>query len=388
MFDNRYSISEGNEDGKFIIDPNTAKITSTGPLDREVKSAYRLRVLAQDVTNRCRKGRTDVVVVVKDINDNTPEFERSSYQGTILEGRPSGTSVAAVKATDKDAGDNAKITYSITAGDTQRHFRIDAQGKVTTAAVLDFEVKSSYRLTITAKDGGQPDRSAATVLNIVVQNRNEPPEFTTTCAKKNTCVMKVKENQPASTRVGFELLATDPDNDPNCKPLKYKIKTEQSQTNVFKITNTGQISTVRELDREARDQYVVLVTVEDCSRPALRVQTRVKIAVEDENDESPTFPQNYKVSYSEGSAAGSLVTQVIAKGEDHQYRKGSIKPPSGFISSFALEREREREGGGGGKRRGGGGRKGLIERIESGGGGGGGEARLIMKRVFSRGKVQ
>lgn len=51
-------------------------------------------------------------VVVQDVNDHSPEFERQGRQGyraSARENAPAGTLVLTARATDRDEGLNAKI---------------------------------------------------------------------------------------------------------------------------------------------------------------------------------------------------------------------------------------------------------------------------------------
>lgn len=54
-------------------------------------------------------GSGSVRVVVEDVNDHSPEFDRSVYVAVVQENKPSGTFVVRTSATDLDEGDNAKI---------------------------------------------------------------------------------------------------------------------------------------------------------------------------------------------------------------------------------------------------------------------------------------
>ena len=49
------------------------------PLDRETASSYRVTVLAVDGGRPARTGSIDVDVIVGDVNDNRPVFERATY---------------------------------------------------------------------------------------------------------------------------------------------------------------------------------------------------------------------------------------------------------------------------------------------------------------------
>lgn len=65
-------------------------------------------------------------MVILDVNDNPPTFERTSYYASISEAATVGTEVVRVWATSLDIGANAAITYSIAAGNQQGKFSIGA----------------------------------------------------------------------------------------------------------------------------------------------------------------------------------------------------------------------------------------------------------------------
>jgi len=54
-----------------------------------------------------------VTISVVDVNDNAPEFERTTYSLSVSEATPVGTSVGRVYATSRDIGVNAEISYSV-----------------------------------------------------------------------------------------------------------------------------------------------------------------------------------------------------------------------------------------------------------------------------------
>ena len=313
FFSLRYTIVEGNDNSSFSIDPASGLLKTTRKLDREKRESYRLTILGQNTQNRCHKGRAVVVVNVDDINDNAPVFGKSQYSAIILEGRPANTLVATVTATDKDAGTNAQLTYSITSGNQDNRFTISNKGEVRSTQVLDYEQKSSYNLGITVQDGGSPSKDGSTSLTVVVQDVNEPPHFIKPCALNNTCKYTIMENNNRNEVLGV-IQATDPD---NCNSMTYKITTEQSQgSKVFAIDNTGKITTLSILDREFKSHYAAVVTVEDCGKPALKVSTRISVVVLDDNDMSPKFAlKTYKASVYENIAKNSVVLQVSATGK-------------------------------------------------------------------------
>ncbi len=79
------------------------------------------------------------------------------------------------QASDADEGENARLAFSITAGDSQGLFAIDAvTGALSLTAPLDYERMAPqsdgrYTLTVTAFDSGVPQRSSTTSVTITVQ---------------------------------------------------------------------------------------------------------------------------------------------------------------------------------------------------------------------------
>ncbi|XP_067023578.1 protocadherin Fat 4-like isoform X2 [Acropora muricata] len=330
----RYSIVEGNVPNSFIIEPNSGVITTARKLDREKRASYRLTVLAQNVRNSCHKGRAIVNVKVSDINDNSPTFAHAQYSGTILEGTRANTLVAKVTATDIDSGINAQLTYSITFGNQGNKFSINNKGEVRTNQELDYEVKRSYTLEIKVQDGGGRDDN--TTLTIIVQDVNEPPYFVSPCANSGSCRFSIKENNARNAQIGV-IQARDPE---SCSSLIYKITTEPSQgSRVFAVSNSGDITVLSSLDREFKSHYTAVVTVEDCGKPALKVSTRIRVEVLDENDMSPRFTQTvYRASVRENIDRNSKVLQVSASDADAGNNSQlSYSLVSGDKSAFSID---------------------------------------------------
>lgn len=109
-----YRVSGGDVGGSLDVHPTTGWVYVKGPLDRETQDTYELTVVAADNGSPGPLAATVVVVVtVADVNDNDPEFDREQYEFHVEENRPAGAAFGAVSATDRDAGDNALIRYSL-----------------------------------------------------------------------------------------------------------------------------------------------------------------------------------------------------------------------------------------------------------------------------------
>lgn len=71
-----------------------------------------------------------LTIEILDENDNPPEFVLSQYAAAVPENATVGTEVVKVLATSRDIGLNAKMAYSITAGNKNMKFVIDeSEGK-------------------------------------------------------------------------------------------------------------------------------------------------------------------------------------------------------------------------------------------------------------------
>ena len=101
-------------------------------------------------------------VVVVDANDNSPQFERSSYNVAVSESSAVGTSLLRLHAHDPDLGHNGAVIYRLIAASQpaqhhhqQQHQQQDAvpfsvdnlTGVVSVIAPLDFEQQQTYQLT-------------------------------------------------------------------------------------------------------------------------------------------------------------------------------------------------------------------------------------------------
>lgn len=119
-------------------------------------------------------GSGTVKIVVQDVNDHSPEFERQAYRATIAENSPVGSWVITPVAIDKDIGLNAKIRYTLL-GDKVDRFLVDPDtGIITTTVGLDREETSMYDLTLMAQDCSATEpRATAVNLTIVVLDEND-----------------------------------------------------------------------------------------------------------------------------------------------------------------------------------------------------------------------
>ena len=122
-----------------------AELVLMKELDRETQAAYALELVAADGGSPSRSGTTRVNVRVKDYNDNSPVFARSSVTVEVPEDAPAGALLLELHAEDPDEGPNGEVVYGLggqTPAEIRQLFRVDRKsGRLTLESAVDFEVK-------------------------------------------------------------------------------------------------------------------------------------------------------------------------------------------------------------------------------------------------------
>ncbi|XP_067054992.1 protocadherin Fat 4-like [Acropora muricata] len=314
-----YSLEGG--DDKFIIVSSTGEIrTAQSPLDREEKSVYHLIAVAKDRGNK--QGRKDVTVHVTDLNDEAPLFNPLEVNVTLTEGNfTTGIHVVTVNATDKDEGDNKRISYSIINGNLGNVFQINnSAGVITTRIDLDREAtglpvdadgKGVYSLIVEARDHGSPVQRTTSKVRVFVCDINDnAPQFPLGGYSVN-----ISEGAKANSDV-IAAVALDPDAGSNSQ-LIYELISGNTGGDFTLDPNTAMIRTRKNLERQQTFSYTLTVGVSDQGKPSRVGMTQVYIEVGDINDNDPVFdPVNYTVFVYENSPVGTPLVNVTATDAD------------------------------------------------------------------------
>ncbi|XP_047411467.1 protocadherin Fat 2 [Sciurus carolinensis] len=208
----QYVLKPSSENTGFKINARTGLITTTKLMDFHDRARYQLHV-------RTSPGlaSTMVAIDIVDCNNHAPVFNRSSYDGTLDENIPPGTSVLTVTATDWDHGENGCVTYSI-AGPKAVPFSIDPYlGIISTSKPMDYELmKRIYTFRVRASDWGSPFRQEKEVsVSLRLKNLNDnQPMF-----EEVNCTASIRHDWPVGTSI-MTMSAIDVDELQN---LKYEI---------------------------------------------------------------------------------------------------------------------------------------------------------------------
>ncbi|XP_014481173.1 PREDICTED: cadherin-related tumor suppressor [Dinoponera quadriceps] len=286
-----YSVTDGNAEGRFGIFPD-GQVYVKKELDREQQDYYALEITASDQGQPARSSVVPMVVHVIDENDNAPEFTNSSFSFHLRENEPPDTFVGKLLATDRDVGRNADLIFSLPSN--QQDFIVDPKnGFIKSMRVFDRELlmtntgRSSISLEVFVADNGVNrlhDRAKVTIY--VTDVNDNVPQF-----QRLPYDVQISEGAAIGTQL-LRVYTTDADEGLN-GDVFYSLEDGNQHGNFMIDEATGQISLVKELDRETFDSYVLTVVAHDAGlETRLSSSATVRVEVTDENDNVPRFVDN------------------------------------------------------------------------------------------------
>ena len=119
----RFSIEflyiNSSQEGPYLsINEITGEILVTDiPIDRETYTNITVVVTASDLGDPSLNVSIELDIIVNDLNDNTPEFNATTYSFNVLENSVVGTVVNSVSASDNDDGVNSQLVFSFQTDD-------------------------------------------------------------------------------------------------------------------------------------------------------------------------------------------------------------------------------------------------------------------------------
>ncbi|XP_075806754.1 protocadherin-23 [Microtus pennsylvanicus] len=314
-------------DGKFFkMNPNTGELINWLALDREHQGHHHMTVLVTDHGSPPRNATMVVYVMITDINDNRPFFPQclpgKEFHIKALEGQPVNTLVTTVFAKDLDEGLSAELTYSISP-DYPAHFKIDANnGEIRTTTILSHDYRPSYRMTVIASDQGVPPLQGQAIINIQVIPLSKGAVF----KSQNIRHLVIPENtKPA--KIMSLMQSPDPLQQPPSGKSHFSIAAEDRDGHFEIDSPTGDLLLSKELDYETTSHYLIRVISEDPSRsPPWNSTVFLSVDVEDQNDHSPSFQDEFiAISIEESAPVGTLVYTFNAKDGDGSFLNSRIQ---------------------------------------------------------------
>ena len=308
----RFEISDGNEGNAFRIDQVTGYIYTREKLDRERMHVYYLNVTANDFGSIQKFSSSTVKIVVTDVNDNKPDFEKPFYTFNIFEDSKVGIAIGSVKALDSDEGINAQVSYYIIGEDRSTFSVGPSTGNLKLLRLVDHEKVPHYVLTLVAVDTDAPYFNSTVLVYVNILDKNDnPPRFV---HKKYE--VAVQEDVPLHTSI-ISVTAVDSDSGAN-GDIKYAIS-PLGGASVFKILSNGTVVNTKKLDREEKSAYWLEVLATDQAVPVserLTGKTQLVINISDVNDNRPYFISSNVTHVSENARIGYPVSTLIVVDRD------------------------------------------------------------------------
>lgn len=313
----QYNITAGNE---FVSVDSNGLLFLSGPVDREgiPGEEFMIGIAATDGVDTVEQNFT---VIVQDVNEHAPEFDRNRYNVSITENAsPSSNPIVTVQATDRDEQVDilsgsfgstpvlSMVTFSIQSGPFSTSFNIDSStGEVTQVSPLDFEMTGSpFNIIVVANDNGSPNLMSSSTISVTVININdEQPFFDPPFVETYTL--------PENSQLNLQISGRD--EDPNSN-LNFELTSSLSSIPFMINSASGLVTlTVPGLDADGAGsvrEYPLTVTLTDLNTNLAyssqsSVEASLTILVEDTNDNTPVFSQqSYSMEVTENLMVGSM----------------------------------------------------------------------------------
>ncbi|XP_073476994.1 protocadherin alpha-3-like isoform X7 [Aquarana catesbeiana] len=256
-------------------------LTVNGPLDREKKDFYEIKITARDEGSPFLSVTKTIIVEISDANDNAPHFQQPVETIFFKENNPPGSHVYTASASDPDIGHNSFITYSITditidGVPISSYITINPEnGKVIALISFDHEKVTYFQCHVKATDSGLPPLSSNLTLNIFITDINDnSPTFSPFFTDMTVKTPKLAQPGFLVTKVS----ALDLDSGYNAL-ISYNFKNLSGKTPFIISQQTGDISLKRSFTDSDRDEYRLTVVAKDHGEPIMTAVTQIIISL-------------------------------------------------------------------------------------------------------------
>ncbi|XP_066474848.1 protocadherin-15 isoform X2 [Tiliqua scincoides] len=361
-----------NVDYWVILDPINQRLylNSTGRiLDRDPPMSIQSIVVQVQCVNR-KVGTVinhEVRIVVRDRNDNSPQFQHQQYYVAVNELTPVGTTIftgfsGSNGATDIDDGPNGQIEYVIqyNPNDPTSNGTFDIpltlSGAVVLRERLNYEEKTRYFVIVQANDRAQnliERRTSTATLTVDVLDGDDLGPMFLPCI----LVYKTRDCRPLTYQASLPELTnparvnpinvTPPiqaiDQDRNIQPASDRpgilysilVGTPEDYAQYFSMNGTTAIlSLLKPINRDLHQKFDLVIKAEQDNGHPLPAFANLHIEVLDENNQKPYFTEStYEGFILESSPVGTTISdnqnltsplQIIALDNDIEETKDPL----------------------------------------------------------------
>ncbi|KAG8579337.1 hypothetical protein GDO81_010822 [Engystomops pustulosus] len=278
-----------------------------------------------------------IKVEIQDINDNSPRFYPDILSVETIELTSTGTRFALHLAEDPDTGSNSVQSYKLS---DNQYFTLSEDRnpddstflELVLEKPLDREKQNIHKLTLTAMDGGSPEKSGTALIKIIVTDVNDNfPIFTQSVYK-----VSVNENIPVNSTI-ITLAANDKD-EGLYSEIAYSFSKTSGyihHTGTFSVHPiSGEIKAINWLDFELLRNYELSLQAKDGG--GLVAHCKVLIEVIDVNDNSPEISiTSLSTPVPEDAATGTVIALIEVHDQDSG-ENGEVDCKLTEDSSFSL----------------------------------------------------
>ncbi|XP_063304036.1 protocadherin gamma-B4-like isoform X37 [Pelobates fuscus] len=265
---------------------NYYKLITTRLMDRETTPMYNVTIMAEDEGSPPLSTKKYIKLLLSDINDNPPRFQKPSYIIYIPENNTPGSSICHVQASDFDDGENAQVQYSLLNMNIDNipissYVSINLEsGVVYSQRTFDFEQLREFQFQVMAKDRGSPPCSSNVTVRICIidKNDNAPKILYPTQDSEGATVF---EFIPHSSEKGYlvtKVIAVDADSGHNAW-LSYHLLEVSDSSLLIIGQHTGEIRTGRDLQEIDSLRQKVVIMVNDNGFPCLSATVTLNLVI-------------------------------------------------------------------------------------------------------------
>ncbi|XP_057588976.1 protocadherin beta-8-like isoform X2 [Hippopotamus amphibius kiboko] len=308
------------DDLPFFLKSSTENfytLVTERPLDREIRAEYNVTITVTDMGTPRLKTEHNITVRVSDVNDNAPAFTQTAYTLRVRENNSPALHIGSVSATDRDAGANAQVTYSLLPPHDP-HVPLASlvsvnpdNGHLFALRSLDYEALRAFEFRVGAADRGSPPLSSQALVRVLVEDANDNAPFVLHPLQNASA--PCTELVPRAAEAGYlvtKVVAVDGDAGQNAW-LSYQLL-KATEPGLFGVwAHNGEVRTARPLsERDAAKQRLV-VQVKDNGEPPLSASVTLHVLLVD-GFSQPYLPAPEAEAADAGPADPLTVYLVVA----------------------------------------------------------------------------
>ncbi|XP_032952902.1 protocadherin beta-11 [Rhinolophus ferrumequinum] len=288
--DNGRMICSIPEDLPFVLKSsveNYYTLETEGKLDRESRAEYNITVTVTDLGTPRLKTQHNITVLVSDVNDNAPAFTQTSYTLFVRENNSPALHIGSVSATDRDAGANAQVTYSLLPPQDP-HLPLASlvsinadNGQLFALRALDYEALQALEFRVGSTDRGSPALSSQALVRVLVLDANDNSPFVLYPLQNGSA--PCTELVPRAAEPGYlvsKVVAVDGDSGQNAW-LSYQLL-KATEPGLFGVwAHNGEVRTARLLSERDAAKHRLVVLVKDNGEPPLSASVTLHVLLVD-----------------------------------------------------------------------------------------------------------